>query len=90
VLFFLLLLLVVVIVIVVVVVVVVGRVVVVIVVVDHTNKVNGKPYVKLGQVGKGGSSKVYKVMGPDLQNYALKKVWIYVCILCMYVCVNSV
>jgi serine/threonine-protein kinase TTK/MPS1 len=36
--------------------------------------VNGKPYVKLACVGKGGSSKVFKVMSKDLNIYALKRV----------------
>jgi serine/threonine protein kinase len=33
----------------------------------------GKQYLKLGLIGRGGSSKVFKVLGPDLQCYALKR-----------------
>eukprot|EP00941_MAST-03F_sp_MAST-3F-sp1_P004420 g4420.t1 len=33
----------------------------------------GKPYLKLGLIGRGGSSKVFKVLGPDLKTYALKR-----------------
>lgn len=36
--------------------------------------VNGIPYVKLNIIGRGGSSKVYRVMGADYEIYALKKV----------------
>lgn len=31
-------------------------------------------YLQLELIGKGGSSQVYKVLGPDLKVYALKKV----------------
>jgi serine/threonine-protein kinase TTK/MPS1 len=30
--------------------------------------------MRLEQIGRGGSSKVYKVLGPDFQVYALKRV----------------
>jgi serine/threonine protein kinase len=36
--------------------------------------VNGDPYIKLEQIGSGGSSKVYRILGPDLKIYALKKI----------------
>ena len=36
--------------------------------------VNGKPYAKLGVIGRGGSCKVYRVLSSDLQVLALKKV----------------
>eukprot|EP01112_Ceratiomyxa_fruticulosa_P012663 TRINITY_DN3519_c0_g1_i1.p1 TRINITY_DN3519_c0_g1~~TRINITY_DN3519_c0_g1_i1.p1 ORF type:complete len:1061 (-),score=259.69 TRINITY_DN3519_c0_g1_i1:149-3331(-) len=36
--------------------------------------VTKKPYIKLDCIGKGGSSKVYKVISQDLQIYALKRV----------------
>jgi serine/threonine-protein kinase TTK/MPS1 len=36
--------------------------------------INGKTYHKLEIVGKGGSGKVYKVIGEDLKIYALKRV----------------
>lgn len=36
--------------------------------------VNGMPYVRLEVIGRGGSSKVFRVLGPDLQVYALKRV----------------
>ncbi|KAL4145095.1 hypothetical protein PRNP1_012769 [Phytophthora ramorum] len=36
--------------------------------------VNGKKYIKLEQIGSGGSSKVYRMLGPDLKIYALKKI----------------
>lgn len=36
--------------------------------------VNGKPYFCLEKIGKGGSSKVYKVMTPQGDVYALKRV----------------
>jgi serine/threonine-protein kinase TTK/MPS1 len=36
--------------------------------------VNRHPYVALGQIGKGGSSKVYKVMDQRMNLYALKRV----------------
>ncbi|RLN90157.1 hypothetical protein BBJ28_00017489 [Nothophytophthora sp. Chile5] len=37
-------------------------------------KVNGLRYIKLEQIGSGGSSKVYRMLGPDLKIYALKKI----------------
>ncbi|EGZ09120.1 hypothetical protein PHYSODRAFT_525160, partial [Phytophthora sojae] len=37
-------------------------------------KVNGQKYIKLEQIGSGGSSKVYRMLGPDLKIYALKKI----------------
>jgi serine/threonine-protein kinase TTK/MPS1 len=36
--------------------------------------VNSNPYLALQKIGKGGSSKVYKVMTPDASIYALKRV----------------
>ncbi|TMW59583.1 hypothetical protein Poli38472_004652 [Pythium oligandrum] len=36
--------------------------------------VNGRTYIKLEQIGSGGSSKVYRMLGPDLKIYALKKI----------------
>ncbi|KAL8000477.1 putative protein kinase domain, mad3/Bub1 region 1, protein kinase Mps1 family [Plasmopara halstedii] len=36
--------------------------------------VNGQKYIKLEQIGSGGSSKVYRMLGPDLKIYALKKI----------------
>ena len=36
--------------------------------------VNNRPYTKLAQVGKGGSSKVYKVLASNSRVLALKKV----------------
>uniref|UniRef100_A0AAV1UIY8 Protein kinase domain-containing protein n=1 Tax=Peronospora matthiolae TaxID=2874970 RepID=A0AAV1UIY8_9STRA len=36
--------------------------------------VNGLRYIKLEQIGSGGSSKVYRMLGPDLKIYALKKI----------------
>ncbi|KAF8980539.1 Dual-specificity kinase, spindle pole body (SPB) duplication and spindle checkpoint function [Entomortierella lignicola] len=36
--------------------------------------VNNRPYTKLAQVGKGGSSKVYKVLASNSRIFALKKV----------------
>ncbi|KAI3638571.1 hypothetical protein MIR68_003069 [Amoeboaphelidium protococcarum] len=36
--------------------------------------VNGQVYAKLDLIGKGGSSKVFKVLSPDGQIYALKRV----------------
>jgi serine/threonine-protein kinase TTK/MPS1 len=36
--------------------------------------VNGTTYLKMECIGKGGSSKVYRVLGPDLRFWALKKV----------------
>jgi serine/threonine protein kinase len=36
--------------------------------------VNGKPYLKLEEIGRGGSSKVFKVLGTDSQMYALKRI----------------
>lgn len=41
---------------------------------DNVATVNGTQYLVLGVVGKGGSSKVYKVLGPDFQVFALKRV----------------
>jgi serine/threonine-protein kinase TTK/MPS1 len=37
-------------------------------------QLKGKVYIKLDVIGRGGSSKVYKVIGPDFQIYALKRV----------------
>ena len=37
-------------------------------------EVNGHPYLVLQKIGKGGSSKVYKVLAPDMSTYALKRV----------------
>ncbi|KAG6967558.1 hypothetical protein JG688_00006251 [Phytophthora aleatoria] len=37
-------------------------------------EVNGQKYIKLEQIGSGGSSKVYRMLGPDLKIYALKKI----------------
>ena len=36
--------------------------------------INGKPYAKLGVIGRGGSCKVYRVLSSDLSVLALKKV----------------
>ncbi|KAL3671000.1 hypothetical protein V7S43_004184 [Phytophthora oleae] len=36
--------------------------------------INGQRYIKLEQIGSGGSSKVYRMLGPDLKIYALKKI----------------
>ncbi|KAF4031044.1 Protein kinase domain [Phytophthora infestans] len=36
--------------------------------------VNGQKYIKLEQIGSGGSSKVFRMLGPDLKIYALKKI----------------
>ena len=36
--------------------------------------INGKPYAKLGVIGRGGSCKVYRVLAPDFSVLALKKV----------------
>ncbi|KAI8916652.1 kinase-like domain-containing protein [Powellomyces hirtus] len=42
---------------------------------DKTNiSVNGVVYKKLGLIGRGGSSKVYKIMSPQQKLFALKKV----------------
>jgi serine/threonine-protein kinase TTK/MPS1 len=41
---------------------------------DKTIGVNGKPYLVLEVAGKGGSSRVYKVLSEDMQIYALKRV----------------
>jgi serine/threonine-protein kinase TTK/MPS1 len=37
-------------------------------------QLNGRQYIKLELIGRGGSSKVFKVLGPDGKLYALKKV----------------
>jgi hypothetical protein len=37
-------------------------------------KVNGKTYGKLDMIGKGGSSRVYRVITPSNEIYALKRV----------------
>jgi len=36
--------------------------------------VKGATYLKLEQIGAGGSSKVYRILGPDMKVYALKKI----------------
>ncbi|CAE7812264.1 mps1, partial [Symbiodinium sp. KB8] len=36
--------------------------------------VNGRKYLRLECVGKGGSSRVYRVLGPELKMWALKRV----------------
>lgn len=36
--------------------------------------VNGQTYIKLEEIGSGGSSKVYRMLGPDLKIVALKKI----------------
>lgn len=36
--------------------------------------VNNKQYVRLAVIGKGGSSKVFKVLSHDMNIYALKRV----------------
>ncbi|KDO23738.1 TTK protein kinase [Saprolegnia parasitica CBS 223.65] len=36
--------------------------------------VNGVTFLSLKQIGSGGSSKVFRVLGPDMQTYALKKI----------------
>ncbi|CAA6675353.1 unnamed protein product [Spirodela intermedia] len=41
---------------------------------DSFFKVNGKLYQKLGKIGSGGSSEVYKVITSDCTIYALKKI----------------
>lgn len=43
---------------------------------DATNiiHVNGVPYLRLDVIGRGGSSKVYKVLSRDYNIYALKRV----------------
>ena len=41
---------------------------------DEELQVNGVPYNVLQIIGKGGSSKVYKVMCPDHKIFALKRV----------------
>ncbi|EFA79095.1 TTK family protein kinase [Heterostelium album PN500] len=43
---------------------------------SETTIVNGKSYLKIEFIGKGGSGKVYKVLSQDLKIYALK----YVCL----------
>lgn len=43
---------------------------------SHFFSVNGNQYFALKKIGKGGSSKVYKVMSEDSQIYALKRVCI--------------
>jgi serine/threonine-protein kinase TTK/MPS1 len=37
-------------------------------------RVAGRSYLRLECIGKGGSSKVYRVLGEDLGTYALKRV----------------
>ncbi|KAF0694884.1 Aste57867_14259 [Aphanomyces stellatus] len=37
-------------------------------------KVNGITFLSLKQIGSGGTSKVFRVLGPDMQTYALKKI----------------
>ena len=37
-------------------------------------KVNGKTYGKLDMIGKGGSSRVYRVITPSNEIFALKRV----------------
>lgn len=37
-------------------------------------KVNGATYVKLETIGRGGSSRVYRVLGPDFHIYAMKRI----------------
>ncbi|RLN47335.1 hypothetical protein BBJ29_005567 [Phytophthora kernoviae] len=37
-------------------------------------QVGGLQYIKLEQIGSGGSSKVFRMLGPDLKIYALKKI----------------
>jgi serine/threonine protein kinase len=39
-------------------------------------EVNGRPYVKLECIGKGGSSKVFKVLSRELKLFALKRVYL--------------
>lgn len=39
---------------------------------ENTVYVNRRPYLKLGMIGKGGSSKVFKVLSSDMKIYALK------------------
>ena len=34
--------------------------------------INGKPYVLLSVIGRGGSSKVYEAVGPDMKICAVK------------------
>lgn len=41
---------------------------------ENTIAVHGKPYLILEMVGKGGSSKVYKVLSADYKIFALKRV----------------
>uniref|UniRef100_A0A7S3G7X5 Protein kinase domain-containing protein n=1 Tax=Palpitomonas bilix TaxID=652834 RepID=A0A7S3G7X5_9EUKA len=41
---------------------------------DDTIFVRRVPYTRLDVMGRGGSSKVFKVMGPDRKTYALKKI----------------
>lgn len=41
---------------------------------ENTIAVNSKPYLVLELVGKGGSSKVYKVLSSDMRIFALKRV----------------
>ena len=35
-------------------------------------QINGKPYVLLNVIGRGGSSKVYEALGPDMKMCAVK------------------
>lgn len=41
---------------------------------DNIVRVNNKPYVKLGVIGKGGSCKVYRALSKDCSILAIKKV----------------
>jgi serine/threonine-protein kinase TTK/MPS1 len=36
--------------------------------------VNGRDFTRIGMIGRGGSSKVYKVMAPNNRIFALKRV----------------
>lgn len=40
----------------------------------HCILVNGRAYIKLSRIGRGGSSKVYKVLSQDGNIYAIKHV----------------
>jgi serine/threonine-protein kinase TTK/MPS1 len=37
-------------------------------------RVNKKPYIKMACIGRGGSSKVYRVISPEYKLFALKRV----------------